>query len=378
MPRIRIAACLTLVLALIASFAMPAQARRGRSGKSLKLSVRRPKGKARSGESVAVRVKIRNRTDEERTARLVLTFEGAGEPAHDEILTLAPRERRRTEVSVRLPAEYEGRKLRISASLDEEEDQTQVKVRPPEDGSSTPDEWESGRLLFAANCAACHDVDDRDLRKEDLDDWLEAVREGEDDMPAFPGLSAGDVRAMRDYVLAPDRGSEPGNSEDDAEWIRGRELYATNCAACHGAEGGKIAHEDFGDWKEAIYEGEDDMPTFPSLSLDDVRAMRKFVLDPDRDVTPSEPPPPPPPPPPGAKVTYEGSVKAILSRSCVACHRAGSALGSVQLDTYATAFENRTALVDSVVKGRMPPGSALATGDTATLENWLGDGAPEK
>jgi len=95
-------------------------------------------------------------------------------------------------------------------------------------------------------------------------------------------------------------------------------------------------------------------------------------------VTPPEAPPPPPSPPAGETVTYEGFVRAILTRSCVACHRSGNALSAIQLDTYATAFASRTVFVDSVVKDRMPPGSPLASGDKGVLEAWLKTGSPEK
>lgn len=377
MSRMRAAVCLGLVLMMSAGLASPVLARKGRSDRPLKLSIRRPKKKAGSGEKVAVRVKLRNRTDEARTARLVLTFEGSADPAHDSTLTLLPRERRRMAVEVILPQEYRGRRLRLSARLEDEIDEARVKVRSPENGSSTPTEVAAGRLLFAANCAGCHEASDRELRKEDLDDWLEVVREGDDGMPAFPALTPGEVRGMRDYFLAPDLdGAGPGPSPDDVERLLGKNLYSANCAACHGDRGGEIRHEDFGDWREAVFEGEDDMPTFPSMSLDDVRAMRKYIQDPDRDVTP--PDAPPPPPPAEETVTYEGSVRAILTRSCVACHRSGNALGAIQLDTYATAFANRTVLVDAVVKDRMPPASPLAIGDKGVLEAWFKAGSPEK
>jgi len=278
MSRMRTAVCLGLILMMSAGLASPVLARTGRSDRPLKLSIRRPKKKAGSGERVEVRVRLRNRTDEARTARLVLTFEGSVDPAHDSMLTLAPRERRRTEVEVILPEEYRGRRLRLSARLDEVVDETRVKVRSPEDGSSTRTELEAGRLLFAANCAGCHEPGDRELRKADLDDWLKVVRDGDDGLPAFPALTAGQVRGMCDSFLAQDLDwAAPGPSPDDAEWLRGKELYATNCAACHGARGGEIRHEDFDDWREAVFEGEDDMPIFPSMSLDDVRAMRKYI-----------------------------------------------------------------------------------------------------
>ena len=88
----------------------------------------------------------------------------------------------------------------------------------------------------------------------------------------------------------------------------------------------------------------------------------------------STPDPDPSPDP----VTYDGAVKAILQANCTNCHRQGLTLGSIALDTYASAFANRVALVDSVEKLRMPLVSPLSPADTATLRDWLDGGAPEK
>ena len=91
-----------------------------------------------------------------------------------------------------------------------------------------------------------------------------------------------------------------------------------------------------------------------------------------------EPGPTTPPPPPPATITYENTVKAILDVSCVACHRSGNALGGVAIDTYASAFANRAATVDSVEKNRMPTSTPLSAEKKTALRAWLSAGALEK
>ncbi len=195
-------------------------------------------------------------------------------------------------------------------------------------------------------------------------------------MPSMPGFSDDDIRLMRAFVLHHE------TSESGADWLDGRDLYLASCSTCHGTRGNDIRHEDFGDWREAIREGEDDMPAMPGFSNDDIRQMREYVLDPDRDVQEPDPEPDPDPvpdpDPDPSPVTYDGTVKAILTTSCTSCHRQGLALGSVALDTYATAFANRVALVDSVEKNRMPGSPAVSAAGKTALRDWLDGGALEK
>jgi mono/diheme cytochrome c family protein len=71
----------------------------------------------------------------------------------------------------------------------------------------------TGDALYAGNCAGCHGatahggrnglgVRGPEIACESAGDWLDAVRRGEDRMPAFPALGSADVDAMVTYVHA--------------------------------------------------------------------------------------------------------------------------------------------------------------------------------
>jgi mono/diheme cytochrome c family protein len=96
---------------------------------------------------------------------------------------------------------------------------------PPPDGS--------GAGLYATNCASCHGPDARGLDgRPDIHCHraiLDAVRNGRGpagEMPAFSNLTDADVQKIQDFLggLCP------------AATATGAELYASNCAACHGAD----------------------------------------------------------------------------------------------------------------------------------------------
>ena len=113
-----------------------------------------------------------------------------------------------------------------------------------------------GRSLFADNCAPCHGLggagqhgypslaDDVWLWGGTLDEIdttiLYGVRSAHEDsrfseMPAFGAdelLSGEEIAAVADYVL-----SLSGEAEGEADLAAGAEIYADNCAACHGENG---------------------------------------------------------------------------------------------------------------------------------------------
>jgi len=117
-----------------------------------------------------------------------------------------------------------------------------------------------GRAVFADNCAPCHGtgaagakgypslVDDNWLWGGTVDDvhqtLLYGIRADNDDtrandMPAFGALemlTASEVEDVADYVL-----SLGGGGGDAAAVERGAVVFADQCTACHGEDGGGIA-----------------------------------------------------------------------------------------------------------------------------------------
>lgn len=133
----------------------------------------------------------------------------------------------------------------------------------------------TGPELYAANCAGCHGaggagLDGRpDVRCTVPDRLTDAVRHGrggaDTGMPAFSTtqLTSEQLALIVEYL----DGLCSGTAAD---------LYASNCATCHGATGGgarnadgvrgpDIRCQDSGDFGEKLAQGEEDMPPFPTL-----------------------------------------------------------------------------------------------------------------
>jgi mono/diheme cytochrome c family protein len=88
--------------------------------------------------------------------------------------------------------------------------------------------------LYLDNCASCHGTDARGLDgrpdihcSRSIHDVVRSGRSGPaGDMPAFPNLTDSEIATIQAFLigLCPTSG------------VTGAELYASNCAACHGAE----------------------------------------------------------------------------------------------------------------------------------------------
>lgn len=102
------------------------------------------------------------------------------------------------------------------------------------------------KVLFADNCAACHQAGGNGVMGKYpnlIDDaWLwggsyelieQTIRNGrQGNMPGFKGqLSEQQISAVAAYVL-----SLSGHDMDNAEVTRGQQIFASNCAVCHGQD----------------------------------------------------------------------------------------------------------------------------------------------
>lgn len=111
--------------------------------------------------------------------------------------------------------------------------------------AADPQAREMGQRLFLNTCAPCHASDGRGGRGfPDLtdQDWLyggspEAIttsitngRSGI--MPPWPQLGDEGIKNVAHYVL-----SLSGGTHDSVRAAQGKEIFAANCAVCHGADG---------------------------------------------------------------------------------------------------------------------------------------------
>lgn len=145
----------------------------------------------------------------------------------------------------------------------------------------------TGPELYAVHCAGCHGADAAGLDGRPdvrctVPDWLtDAVREGrgsgDTGMPPFTTtqLSGDQLGLIIDHLVGICSGS-------------GADLYAGNCATCHGqtAGGGRSADgvrgpdircKDSGDFDEVLAQGEERMPPFPSLVGAPATKLANFV-----------------------------------------------------------------------------------------------------
>ena len=144
----------------------------------------------------------------------------------------------------------------------------------------------SGVTLYAASCASCHGADARGLDgRPDIHchkSIYDSVRNGRTgalgDMPPFPNLTDADIAAIQGYLetLCP------------AGAATGAELFASNCATCHGATGSggrngagvrgpDIRCTESHDFFEKVMNGDDEMPAFPELDAEAISRIVGFV-----------------------------------------------------------------------------------------------------
>jgi mono/diheme cytochrome c family protein len=140
----------------------------------------------------------------------------------------------------------------------------------------------TGAEIYAAECASCHGADAGGLDGRPnircRTSILDAVRNGRGpDMPAFPTLGDADVAAVQDHLRGL-CGADPS----------GADLYAANCASCHGGQAGggrngagvdgpDIRCKDAHDIAEKVREGDDEMPPFPELDATAIARIASWV-----------------------------------------------------------------------------------------------------
>ena len=111
--------------------------------------------------------------------------------------------------------------------------------------AADPQAREMGQRLFLNYCAQCHASDARGGRgfpNLTDKDWLyggdpetivASITNGRSGMmPPWPQLGDEGIKNVAHYVL-----SLSGRTHDSLRAAQGKEIFATNCAVCHGADG---------------------------------------------------------------------------------------------------------------------------------------------
>jgi len=144
----------------------------------------------------------------------------------------------------------------------------------------------TGADLYSANCASCHGTDARGLQgrpdihcsKSIHDAVRNGLAGGIDTMPAFPSLTDDDIQALQQYL----------ESLCPAGTASGADLYASNCASCHGATGGggrnvagvrgpDIRCKEASEFQEKVRNGDGKMPAFPDIDMAAITRIVTYV-----------------------------------------------------------------------------------------------------
>ncbi len=216
--------------------------------------------------------------------------------------------------------------------------------------------------LYADNCASCHGADARGVQgrpdihcSRKIHDVVRDGRRGAtEDMPAFPNLSDPDIAKIQDFL----NGLCPATS------VTGADLFAGNCASCHGSDAGgsttapgvRCATRT----TEAVRDGRGAaMPAFAEFSDAEVVLLETYL---------------------GNLCTQNGRNGADLwAGNCAACH-GGDGRGAVNYaGLHSPDVHCSRSISDPVKQGedpKMPAFPTLSDADIAKMQQFLGGLCP--
>ncbi|MFN8544726.1 MAG: c-type cytochrome [Candidatus Binatia bacterium] len=218
--------------------------------------------------------------------------------------------------------------------------------------------------LYLDNCASCHGSDARGVQgRPDIHctrNIHDAVRNGRtgatEDMPAFPNLSDTDIGTIQAFLV----GLCP------AAGVTGAELFAGNCASCHGADAGGTAGNPsvrcatrVGD---AVRTGRATaMPSFPAALLSDAElGLIEAYLS--------------------QRCTQAGRTGADLwAGNCASCHGADATGGRDALGHEGPDVQCNRDIQEPVQTGKddtMPAFPGLSLTDIGRIQQFLGGLCP--
>ena len=193
---------------------------------------------------------------------------------------------------------------------------------PPTTTTTTPGTPPDGQALYAARCAACHGQNGGNLNGTSLTrtTFINITLNGQGSMPAQSGLASAEVGAIWDYVTGSvpttTTTTQPGATTTTTQAASGATVWAQNCAACHGANGGDIVptSRTRSQLTSIVNNGQGSMPGYAWLGSTQVDNVVDYLLSPSG----------PPTTVPGATTTTTAprSGPAVYAASCALCHGA--------------------------------------------------------
>jgi mono/diheme cytochrome c family protein len=224
---------------------------------------------------------------------------------------------------------------------------------------SPPPPPPSGATVFARKCAACHGASGGNLvgRSLTTSQISAVVNNGTTGMPGFvTSLSKAETDAVVAYVAGKAAGGSatttttgPGSTPPS-----GATVFASKCAACHGASGGDLVGHSLSDAELAsvITRGAGSMPAFASqLNAREIDAVVTYLSALGSNATTA------------AVETGDVDAASLYVRYCSACHGAHGEGGL--FDAVAGTSLSRSDLIAVITRGRgsMPDYSGRMTAD---------------
>lgn len=177
-----------------------------------------------------------------------------------------------------------------------------------------------GQALYAARCAACHGPSGGDLSGTNLgrSTFITITINGQGGMPAQSNLSDQEAGAIWDYVtgtVAPTTTTTlPGATTTTTTPLAGSVVWAQQCAACHGANGGNVVptSSSRSQLVSVITNGIGTMRGFPELGSAQIGNVADYLLSFNTPTSTL----------PGATTTTTTprSGAAVYTASCALCH----------------------------------------------------------
>ncbi len=198
---------------------------------------------------------------------------------------------------------------------------------PPTTTTTLPGTPPDGQALYGARCAACHGPNGGNLSGTGLtrSTFINITINGQGGMPAQSNLSNEQVGAIWDYVTGTVPATTtttttlPGATTTTTLAASGSTVWAQNCAACHGANGGNVVptSRSRSQLVSIISNGIGSMRGFPELGSAQIGNVADYLLSQSIPTTTL----------PGATTTttIARSGAAVYAASCALCHGAEAA-----------------------------------------------------